>query len=593
MFTIPNTGTAFNDDQSKVDAVDLQILANGVAQTGVVGHGCAVTWSSGLIFAVAAGTNGVQGARSAVSSTSKTLSAGDATNPRYDLIVVDNAGAVTVVAGTPATNPVFPTTGLFDADGLLQKTVLKAIYVPATATVLSDAHGTDKRIPLDDDLSNVAALSTTTFGRSVLVAANAAALATLAGLDQVTNTSDANKPVSTAQQTALDLKINLTQKGAASGVAPLDGSGLIDDSYIPSGIARDAEVTAAVAAAVSALVGAAPGSLDTLVELAAALGNDAALSATLTTLIGTKVAKSLYDAQTILVATTDDTPAPLTVNVDTLVGRLTGGNIASLSASQVRSMLSLVVGTNIQAWDGDLDTLAGLTATTNNFIVSVAGAWASRTPAQVKTTLSLDNVDNVADASKPVSTAQGVAIALRLLASANLSDVASAPTSRYNLHDQVGAACKVVAIANVASKSGTTTIDGVALVAGDYVLLTAQSAGAENGPWIIAAGAWTRPLDYPATGTVISRIYEVQAGTAYTGTLWMSTNFAAVTIDTTVTTWVCINGPTGVTAGTYGDTSHIPVPTVNAQGRITGVTLVTPTTRPPPIAKILARQQLR
>lgn len=47
------------------------------------------------------------------------------------------------------------------------------------------------------------------------------------------------------------------------------------------------------------------------------------------------------------------------------------------------------IGSTVQAWDADLDTLASLTATTDNFIVSVASAWASRTPAQVRTTLGL------------------------------------------------------------------------------------------------------------------------------------------------------------------------------------------------------------
>jgi hypothetical protein len=49
-----------------------------------------------------------------------------------------------------------------------------------------------------------------------------------------------------------------------------------------------------------------------------------------------------------------------------------------------------------QPLDADLTTIAGLTATTDNFLVSVASAWASRTPTQVKTTLSLNNVENTA-----------------------------------------------------------------------------------------------------------------------------------------------------------------------------------------------------
>lgn len=50
-------------------------------------------------------------------------------------------------------------------------------------------------------------------------------------------------------------------------------------------------------------------------------------------------------------------------------------------------------GGTFQPLDSNLTTLAGLTPTTNNFITSVGGAWASRTPSQVKTTLSISNTD--------------------------------------------------------------------------------------------------------------------------------------------------------------------------------------------------------
>lgn len=43
-----------------------------------------------------------------------------------------------------------------------------------------------------------------------------------------------------------------------------------------------------------------------------------------------------------------------------------------------------------QPLDSDLTTIAGLTATTDNFLVSVSSAWASRTPAQVRATLDLE-----------------------------------------------------------------------------------------------------------------------------------------------------------------------------------------------------------
>jgi hypothetical protein len=51
------------------------------------------------------------------------------------------------------------------------------------------------------------------------------------------------------------------------------------------------------------------------------------------------VTKALFDAQTILAATSDNTPAALTVGEQTLVGRITSGNIAALTAAQAMGVL--------------------------------------------------------------------------------------------------------------------------------------------------------------------------------------------------------------------------------------------------------------
>lgn len=55
----------------------------------------------------------------------------------------------------------------------------------------------------------------------------------MVGLANVDNTSDINKPVSSAQASAIALKIDLTQKGAALGVATLDSNSLIPITQIP------------------------------------------------------------------------------------------------------------------------------------------------------------------------------------------------------------------------------------------------------------------------------------------------------------------------------------------------------------------------
>jgi hypothetical protein len=112
---------------------------------------------------------------------------------------------------------------------------------------------------------------------------------------------------------------------------------------------------------------------------------------------------------------------------------------------------------------------------------------------------------------------------------------------------------RAVAVANVASLSGAATIDGVALTVGvDRLLLTAQTAGAQNGIWVVQTGAWTRPSDYAAgSSTVVTdgAYVMVEQGTAYKGTGWIIASQGAITVDTTATTWQQFQGATTITAG--------------------------------------------
>lgn len=56
-------------------------------------------------------------------------------------------------------------------------------------------------------------------------------------------------------------------------------------------------------------------------------------------LVNSAVQEADYDANTILAATSDDTPAALTVPVQTLLGRITAGNIDALTIAEVITML--------------------------------------------------------------------------------------------------------------------------------------------------------------------------------------------------------------------------------------------------------------
>jgi hypothetical protein len=64
-------------------------------------------------------------------------------------------------------------------------------------------------------------------------------LKTNLNLNNVDNTSDLLKPLSNAATTALGGKIDKTEKGAVSGVVPLNASGVIDEVYLPASLVGD------------------------------------------------------------------------------------------------------------------------------------------------------------------------------------------------------------------------------------------------------------------------------------------------------------------------------------------------------------------
>jgi len=62
------------------------------------------------------------------------------------------------------------------------------------------------------------------------------------------------------------------------------------------------------------------------------------------------VMESDYNAHTILRAIANNTPLALTVGEQTLVGRITGGNITALTPAQIRTLINVADGADVSPW---------------------------------------------------------------------------------------------------------------------------------------------------------------------------------------------------------------------------------------------------
>lgn len=98
--------------------------------------------------------------------------------------------------------------------------------------------------------------------------------------------------------------------------------------------------------------------------------------------------------------------------------------------------------------------------------------------------------------------------------------------------------------------SGVQTIDDVAVGPGDRVLVRAQVDGAENGIYVVDAGAWTRSADADEDAEVTPGLFTfVEEGTVYGDVGMVLTTDGPVTLGTTVLTFVQFSGAGNIIAG--------------------------------------------
>lgn len=93
-------------------------------------------------------------------------------------------------------------------------------------------------------------------------------------------------------------------------------------------------------------------------------------------------------------------------------------------------------------------------------------------------------------------------------------------------------------------------IDGVTLATGDRVLVRAQTAGAENGIYVVAAtGAPTRAADADSGAELQQAAVFIMEGTTLGDTAWVNTVNGTITVGSTALTFVQFTGGASITAG--------------------------------------------
>ena len=104
-------------------------------------------------------------------------------------------------------------------------------------------------------------------------------------------------------------------------------------------------------------------------------------------------------------------------------------------------------------------------------------------------------------------------------------DYVDAARAGLDVKDSVRAATT----ANI-TLSGAQTIDGVAVVAGNRVLVKDQTTASQNGIYVAAAGAWTRASDMAAASTAAGNFVFVEEGTSNADTGYVCTSNAGADV---------------------------------------------------------------
>lgn len=371
---------------------------------------------------------------------------------------------------------------------------------------------------------------------------------TLLSLNNVDNTSDANKPISTATQAALDAKLDDSQAGAfglsvlatatsAAGTALFDTFTLSADGLVPAPISSTGRFlkddgtwsTVDTATTFNDL-----GDIETYG--AGDAGKAYIVNATengleLGPVLGTAAASD----------TGDFTPASH------------AGSGGAAHANATTSVAGFMSSTDKTKLDG---IAAGATAnSTDAFLLSRTNHTGTQTAGTISDLASTVKAYRLDEFASPTSSLNLNGQKITGLATPTVSS--DAATYQFVL-DQVQASStgiqvkdpvRVAAISDVdIATGGLLTIDGVTLDAGDRVLLVGQTDPVENGVYIAAVGAWSRSTQEDEPTELKGAFWLVQEGAARQKYQYIVNNATQPTVGTDPITIVQFGATTVYTA---------------------------------------------
>ena len=245
------------------------------------------------------------------------------------------------------------------------------------------------------------------------------------------------------------------------------------------------------------------------------------------------VMHQLFGAQTVLAATADNTPVALTVTEQTLVGRLTGGNVAAVGMGIADNNIVQIDDADVANLDYAKFTAAGLEGRSYTEVMADLSGQAGADFA-----MNTNKITGVTDPTLDQDAAtksyvDSIASGLDIKASCTLATAAALPACTAS----GSGAGKTL----TGDSAAVLTIDSVASILNDRILVQDQSTGSDNGIYKVTtegtgavAFVLTRSTDADEDAEVTAGMFTfIEEGTINGDKGFVLTTNDPITVDTT------------------------------------------------------------